>query len=157
MPLRTLLNLYRNPLTAFQSLAREYGDVVVFRIAGQPIYLLNHPDLVEAILVANSHLTSKRLGTRLLRRLMGGGLITSYDEEHLQQRRMLQPVFHRRHLAGFSETMVDCARQVRDRWQDGETLDILEEMINLTLAVVGRTLFSTEFESKRSISTRQSS
>jgi cytochrome P450 len=146
MPLRTLLNLYRNPLTAFQSLAREYGDVAVFHIAGQPVYLLNHPDLVEAILVANSRLASKRLGTRLMRRLMGGGLITSYDEEHLQQRRMLHPVFHRRHLADFSETMVDCARQVRDRWQDGERVEIFEEMTSLTLAVVGRTLFSTDFE-----------
>lgn len=146
LPLRTISNLYRSPLTTLQSLAREYGDLVVFRIGRQPVYLLNHPDLVEAILVTNSYLASKRLGNNLLRRLLGGGLITSQDEEHLQQRRLLQPLFHRRYLAGFGDLMVDCTRQVRDRWQDGETLDIFEEMSDLTLAIVGRTLFSAEFE-----------
>jgi cytochrome P450 len=119
---------------------------VMFRIGHQPVYLLNHPDLVEAILVTNSRLASKRLGNRLLRRLLGGGLITSQDEEHLQQRRMLQPLFHRRYLAGFADLMVDCVRQTSEHWQSGETLDIFEEMTNLTLRVVGRTLFSAEFE-----------
>lgn len=146
LPLRTLINLYRNPLTTMQNLAHEYGDIVEFRIGRQPVYLLNHPDLVEAVLVTNSRIASKRLGSRLMRRLLGVGLITSQDEEHLQQRRMLQPLFHRQYLAGFDSLMVECARQACKGWRVGEPLDIFEEMADLTLEIVGRTLFSAEFK-----------
>ena len=31
--------------------AREYGDVVHFRLGRRPAYLLNRPDLVEQVLV----------------------------------------------------------------------------------------------------------
>ncbi len=146
LPIQTLSNLYRAPLATMQNLAHEYGDIVEFRIGRQPVFLLNHPDLVEAVLVTHSRQASKRLGSRLLRRLMGIGLITSQDEEHLQQRRMLQPLFHRNYLAGFGNLMVECARQASERWRVGEPLDIFKEMADLTLEIVGRTLFSAEFE-----------
>jgi cytochrome P450 len=148
LPLRTLFALYRNPLNALQSLARDYGDMVVFRIGFQPVYLMNHPDLVEEVLLKYGRISSKRVGNRLLRRNWGDGLITSHGEEHLHQRRMLQPLFHHHHLASYVENIVDCARQTRERWQDGETLDMFEEMNSLSLAVVGKTLFSTEFDSE---------
>lgn len=148
LPLRTLYALYRDPLNALQSLARDYGDIVVFRIGFQPVYLLNHPDLVEEVLLKYGRISSKRVGNRLLRRNWGDGLITSHGEKHLHQRRMLQPLFHHHHLTGYVENIVDCARQTRERWQDGETLDMFEEMNSLSLTVVGKTLFSTEFDSE---------
>jgi cytochrome P450 len=148
LPLHIYYALYRDPLTTMQSLAHEYGDVVLLRIGRQPIYILNHPTLVEEAVITNSHQTSKRLGSRLMRRLLGNSVMSSQDEEHLKQRRMLQPLFHRRHLADFGETMVSCARQVSERWQPGETLDVFEEMTDLAMAVVGKTLFSAEFDAQ---------
>ncbi len=148
MPLHIYYALYRDPLTTLQSLAHKYGDVVLLRIGRQPIYIVNHPTLVEEVVITNSHQTSKRLGSRLLRRLLGNSVMSSQDEEHLKQRRMLQPLFHRRHLAGFGETMVSCAHQVSERWQPGETLDVFEEMTDLAMAVVGKTLFSAEFDAQ---------
>ena len=37
--------------------------------------------------------------------------------------------------------------RMRERWRDGETRDISEEMMRLTLAIVGKTLFDADVES----------
>ena len=43
--------------------------------------------------------------------------------------------------------MTDYAIRTRERWQDGATLDISEEMMRLTLGIVGKTLFDADVES----------
>ena len=147
-PLRTWSALYRDPIRALQRLARDYGDLVLFRVGRQRVYLLNHPDLAESALITHSRQTSKQLGNRLLRRLLGDGLITSVDDAHLRQRRLLQPHFHRQHLAGFAEQMVACAQQAGARWQTGETLEVFQAMTALALAIIGKTVFTAEFDSE---------
>jgi cytochrome P450 len=44
--------------------------------------------------------------------------------------------------------MVACSARTSDRWRDGETLDIAQEMMRLTLAIVGKTLFDADVESE---------
>jgi cytochrome P450 len=43
---------------------------------------------------------------------------------------------------------VDRAALVRDQWQSGQSFDVLQEMMRLTLAIVAQTLFSTEVDSE---------
>lgn len=66
----------------------------------------------------------------------------------MRQRRLMQPAFHRRKIASYGQMMTEYAAEMRDRWQDGETYDLHEEMMRLTLAIVGRTLFGAEVESE---------
>lgn len=42
--------------------------------------------------------------------------------------------------------MVECAARAGSRWEDGATLDVWQEMMRLTLAIVGKTLFDAEVE-----------
>ncbi len=45
--------------------------------------------------------------------------------------------------------MVDYARRhQRERWKDGQTLNVSQEMMHLTLAIVGKTLFNADTESE---------
>ncbi len=44
--------------------------------------------------------------------------------------------------------MTDYAARTAARWHDGETLDISQEMMRLTLAIVGKTLFDTDVEAE---------
>lgn len=131
-------------------MAREYGDLPFFRLGSYSVYLLNHPELVREVLVTQQ---SKFIKSRALQRarvLLGEGLLTSEGQIHLRQRRLVQPAFHRERLAAYADVMTQCAVAVRDRWSDGSTLDISEEMMRLTLAVVGKTLFSADVESEAS-------
>jgi cytochrome P450 len=64
----------------------------------------------------------------------------------LRQRRLAQPAFDHRHVNAYADAMMACTERMLARWRDGERRDIHEEMMALTLAVVGRTLFGADVE-----------
>jgi cytochrome P450 len=63
----------------------------------------------------------------------GDGLLTSEEDVHVRQRRLVQPAFSRQHLPQYGAAMVGCAARLRHRWQDGATLNLDQEMTRLTL------------------------
>jgi cytochrome P450 len=141
-------NLYSfraNPLVFLQNVARSYGDLVYFRVVRQHMYLVNHPELVREILVTNQNNFVKSRALERAKILLGEGLLTSEGQYHLRQRRLVQPAFHRDRLAGYAAAMSECAVQWRERLQPGP-VDISQEMPQLTLSVVGKTLFSANVE-----------
>jgi cytochrome P450 len=140
--------LGRDPLGFISGLAREHGDIAHVNAAGEHLVLLNHPQLVKDLLVTNQRNFRKGRGLERARRVLGDGLLTSEGETHLRQRRLIQPAFHKERIASYAATMVQCAERVSSRWSDGATLDVSEEMMHLTLAVVGRTLFDADVESQ---------
>jgi cytochrome P450 len=136
----------RSLLEMLQQLAREYGDVAFFRIGPLKFVLLSHPDYVEDVLVTRAHLFHKGRALERARRLLGNGLLTSEGGFHLRQRRLVQPSFHKARIAGYARTMISRAERTSERWQDGESLDIVSEMNRLMLTIVGDTLFGTDVE-----------
>jgi cytochrome P450 len=130
------------------SLARTYGDIVHVIAAGEHLVLLNHPRFVKDVLVTNQRNFRKGRGLERARRLLGDGLLTSEGETHLRQRRLIQPAFHKERIASYATTMTDYADRVQRSWRDGATLDASEEMMRLTLAIVGRTLFDADVEAQ---------
>jgi cytochrome P450 len=141
IPLSGLFAYRRGPLPFFQKLAEQYGDISYFRLGPQEAFFLNHPDYIKDVLVTNHQNFIKGLALQRAKRLLGEGLLTSEGEFHRRQRRLAQPAFHRARIASYATAMTDYASQTRERWRDGETLDISEEMMRLTLAIVGKTLF----------------
>jgi cytochrome P450 len=138
----------RDPLAFFVDLARTYGDVVAYRMGGDQMFFLNAPHLVRDVLVTNNRLFMKGRGLQRSKRLLGEGLLTSEDPIHLRQRRLMQPAFHKERIAGYGTTMVAYADRMRRTWRDGETLDVAQEMMRLTLAIAGKTLFDLDVESQ---------
>ena len=136
----------RDPLNYLQSLAREYGDIVFFSMGPQDVFFLNHPDYVRDVLVTHNHSFKKGRALQRAKRLLGEGLLTSEGEFHRRQRRLAQPAFHRQRVASYARWMVAYAAQTSERWQEGERRDISEEMMRLTLAIVGKTLFDADVE-----------
>jgi cytochrome P450 len=146
-------NLYAfrsNPLGFLTDAAREFGDLVYFRVANQHMYLVNHPDYIREILVNNQGNFMKSRALQRSKVLLGEGLLTSEGKQHLQQRRLVQPAFHRERLAGYASAMSESAVRVRARWQAGSSMDVSAQMAQLTLAIVAKTLFSADVESEAS-------
>ena len=56
----------------------------------------------------------------------------------------MAPVFHHAKIDALAPEMVDCARRVCARWQDGAALDAAHECTAITMAVAGRTLFGMD-------------
>ncbi len=146
-PVGQMYAFSRDPLALLKGLARDYGDVARFRAGPHSVYLLSHPDYVRDVLVTNNARFKKGRALQRAKRLLGEGLLTSEGEFHRRQRRLAQPAFHRQRVAAYGRVMVEYAERASARWRDGEELDISEEMMRLTLAAVGKTLFDAEVES----------
>jgi cytochrome P450 len=138
----------RNPVKFLTRMGSLYGDMAYFRLGPAHVYFFNHPEFVRDILVTRQGGFIKSRMLQRARVLLGEGLLTSEGQFHLRQRRMVQPAFHRDRLAGYAAVMGEYAARTRGRWQAGQTLDVADEMMRLTLAVVGKTLFSADVETE---------
>src|SRR4051812_41698563 len=150
LPGRLAVSFARNRLKFLDRLTRRYGDVVYFEIARTPYAVLNHPDYVRDVLATRHRLFHKGVGLERAKLLLGEGLLTSEDDFHARQRRLLLPAFHRERIAGYATTMAACAHRRGERWHDGDTLDLSREMSALALAIAGLTLFAADVEREAS-------
>jgi cytochrome P450 len=134
----------RDPLTFLPEAIHTYGDVIGLRFLKFRIYFLNHPDMIEDLLVTQARKFEKGRVLKANKRLFGKGLLTSEGDFWLRQRRLAQPAFHRARIASYAEAMVQYAESLANTWKDGEQRDIHVEMMGLTLQIVGKTLFGVE-------------
>ena len=145
-PGHMMVEFLRRRLPFMVESAAKYGDIVFFKVGNERIYLFSHPDLIRDVLVTNQKNFVKSRALVRAKRVLGEGLLTSEGEFHLRQRRLAQPAFHRDRIATYGRSMVDYAARTSSRWRDSEQLDIHDEMMKLTLAIVARTLFSADVE-----------
>lgn len=139
---RGLAQYGRDPIAFFSGLARDYGDVVYVPGFGMRMYLLSHPDDIAQVLVRDSR---KYIKDRLMRRgrpVFGNGLLLNEGDSWKQQRRLINPSFHRQCLDRYAAQMIDCTERAIAPWRAGEVRSIDAEMMRLTLDVAVRTLFS---------------
>src|SRR5579859_2048294 len=134
----------RDPLAFFTKVAREYGDVSEVALFDFRTLFINHPDDIEDMLVNKARKFEKGRVMKANMRLFGEGLLTSEGDFWLRQRRLAQPAFHRARIAAYGATMVDHAERGMRAWKSGETRDIHEDMMEITLQIVGKTLFNTD-------------
>ena len=139
-----MLSFARDPL-AHMVRMRQSADLVQSRAFSDVFYHVNHPDLIEAVLVThNSHFRKDKSLREGGRPIFGNGLLTSDGDFWLRQRRLASPAFHRQRIAAYGDVIVNYTDRMVKSWQDGETRDLHEDMMHLTLEVVAKCLFNTE-------------
>lgn len=149
VPLRGVFPQFlRDPLTLLSQSAATYGDIVALRFFNRTGYLLNHPAYIQHVLVDNNQNYRKGRGLGLVKPVVGEGLLTSEGDFHLRQRRLMQPAFHRHQIAAFAETMVAATDHHIDSWRAGQQRDLHQELMQLTLTIVGQTLFGVDVAGK---------
>jgi cytochrome P450 len=135
------------------TMAARYGDVIRIRVLSWPTYMVYHPDDVKHVLQENHQNYNKDVfNVNLLKPLLGQGLFTNDGQSWLHQRRLAQPAFHRKRLATFGTLITSSTEDMLDRWQasaeEQQPLEIGEEMMRLTLRIVGQALFSIDLSNE---------
>ena len=140
-----LLEMRKDPLGLFRRAVRDHGPRVRFRFGPYNLLLLNRPEDIRHVLVENHDNYVKSPSYSALRAILGRGLLTSEGELWRRQRKLLQPVFQPRHLADFAAEMARFADATAASWmEERRSFDVHEEMMALTLRIVGQTLLGTE-------------
>ena len=153
--LGALVSMSGNPLDYFTELREQYGPVVRVPLGFRNLYLVSDPELVNEVLV-NSHRNFSKATMPAgrgkweapLSVIFGNSLTTSDGEYHRKQRRLIQPMFHHERIAGYGRAFAEISDDIQSGWRDGDRLDMAVEMIELTLAVVARTIFDVSLDSE---------
>jgi cytochrome P450 len=146
--LGNILDFRRDTLGFLLANARRHGDVSLYRLGRDDVYLLSHPDLIKDVLVTRQHSFVKGKGIQWAKLFLGDGLLTSEGEFHTRQRRLAQPAFHRQRINGYGESMTAYAARCRDGLAPGRGFDMHAEMMSLTLAVAAKTLFDADLDTE---------
>lgn len=144
--MRNLLAIRRDVLGFLTRVAGECGDIASFRVGPMRLVLLNHPDFIREVLLTNARNFAKGRPLRLAKQLLGDGLLTSESDVHARQSRLVQPVLHAERIRGYGAVVVDRAERAGARWRDGETVDVMREMITLATEIAGTTMFHWDMD-----------
>ena len=113
-------------------------------------YVIHHPDDVKRVLVSNHRNYTKGVGLDRVRILLGKGIMTSEGELWKRQRYMMQPMFHRRVITEFAGVIDAANERFIARWEAqaarGELVNLTDEMSELTLDIVLRSIFGTDLD-----------
>ncbi len=143
----------RDILGFFLHLQEEYGDVVSLDFGSRHMVLITHPDDIKYVLQDNNRNYAK--GYDQAKPVLGNGLVSSEGEFWRRQRRLIQPTFHRRRIAGFAEVMVDSTLEMLNSWRliakIGAPVDVAAEIMRLTQQIIARTMFSTDVGSQTDV------
>jgi cytochrome P450 len=135
---------FGEPIPLFEHLHQVFGRIAHYRFLGTTIVFINDPEFINEILVTQVSSFVRERTLKRMKILLGEGLITSDDPIHMQQRRIIAPAFHRQRIAGYADQIVLSAQESAARWTPGAPVDINDEMMQLSLHIVARTLFDSE-------------
>lgn len=144
----TLLAFQRDPLTFFSSVRRSYGDIANVRMLGREVTLFARPEYAYYFLVENAQNFSSGASRGILRRFLGEALLTTDGEVHRQQRRLVQPAFHRKRVESYAATMIAQTQQMLAQWKIGDEVDMSQALQELTLRIIVQALFGVDLESQ---------
>ncbi len=124
-------------------------DIIQGRFFGRSSFILNTPDAIRHVLVDNyENYTRTPAGIRVLRPILGEGLLLAEGRAWKNQRRTLAPAFVPRaipllipHMLAATDDAIGALRN-----ECGKPVDLREAMQRLALDIAGRTMFSFELE-----------
>ncbi|HEY9456084.1 MAG TPA: cytochrome P450 [Bradyrhizobium sp.] len=120
-------------------------DIVQGRFLGRSSFILNAPDAIRHVLVDNyENYTRTPAGLRVLRPILGEGLLIAEGRAWKHQRRTLAPAFTPRAVSTLVPYMLAATDETiaKLRAASNAPVDLREAMQRLTLEIAGRTMFS---------------
>lgn len=146
------LDIEKQPdkLGTLARLWQRYGDC--YRVTAESrnadTWVINDPEMIRGILVANHRNYTKGIGIERIRVLLGNGLMTSEGDTWRRQRRQMQSGFQRPGVEACLPVFHDVAQQQADRWRQaarsGEAVNVTEAVSEAALQVILRALFSID-------------
>lgn len=142
--LRNLIRLARHPLPVFAEYVAEFGQNFVLAVGGsRSTHMTTDAEVAQHVLQRNHRNYEKsEIQTVEVGKYLGYGLLTNGGQSWLQQRRLIQPAFHRRRMAALTAAMsAEIAAGCRAAAAEDAT-DLKTFTKDVTFAVIVRAIFT---------------
>jgi cytochrome P450 len=147
-----LPELRADPLRFFTRIARDHGDAVELHFGLDKVLMLNDPAMIRHVLQDNRLNYEKSKFYDVMRGVLGNGIFLAEGDEWLSQRRAAARSFQACQLRRMTAAMQDAVGDLQQRWASlaarGAVIDVIPEMMRLTLDILMRTLFSLRLDSQ---------
>ena len=145
----SLRDFARDPLELLERAQSSHGDLVQVRMGTRPYLLVSDPDAIDHILTRrHQNYTKATRGYAMLRKFLGDGLLTSNGETWRTHRRLVQPAFRRDRVRGFAGLISSSAGELVESWREkaraGEATDVQDDLMQVTLRIIGMTMLSVD-------------
>ncbi|HEY9539372.1 MAG TPA: cytochrome P450 [Kiloniellaceae bacterium] len=139
-----------DPLRFFTRIARDHGDAVELRFGLDKVLMLNEPEMIRHVLQDNRLNYEKSKFYDVMRAILGNGIFLAEGDEWLSQRRSAARSFQGCQLRRMTAAMQEAVGDLQQRWTPmaarGAVIDLIPEMMRLTLDILMRTLFSLRLD-----------
>ncbi len=141
-----LLNVARFAMSPLRSLEQweRLGEIVHVPMVGADFLLLTDPEQIGEMLLDRERNFVKDGYTRELGRVLGQGLLTSEGEVWRAHRQLAAHAFTPKRIKSYTEKMVARGAALERRLREGERIDLHRAMFEVTLEIVGDTLFDAD-------------
>lgn len=133
----------KNPIPFHNRFFEKYGDTFSVRLSRKKYLLLSRDkEVVEYILRKNhKNYYKSKIQTDYLSKYLGHGLLTINGEYWLQQRRLIQPAFHKQKMEQLVELMQKTIHIELEQLPQDQEVDVFPIMNRLAFQVVAKSLF----------------
>src|SRR5579862_5055295 len=148
MPLLGFFRALRDSMIATYPEEAYQRDIVERKIFGRSRFLVHEPAAIKRVLLDNAaNYRKTEITRRMLEPGLGRGLITSEGEIWRQHRRTMSPAFDHRSIASYASVMTGAAEELLADWSRlsaGASVDVANAMMQVTLNIISRTMFSSD-------------
>src|SRR5262245_39843671 len=95
----------RDPLSFVSGVQRAYGGVATVRLLNRQRILFSRPEHAYYFLVDHARGFSSGADRFIMKRFLGEALLTTDGDVHREQRRLIQPAFHKMRMESYAEIM----------------------------------------------------
>ncbi|MEV8374993.1 cytochrome P450 [Kribbella sp. NPDC056861] len=136
-----LLSLGRDPLDFLRSLPSQ-GDLAWVKFGPIRVLIACSAETTHELLVDDRTFDKGGAIFDRVREVTGNGLGTCPHAEHRRIRRLTQPAFHSRLLDTQARVMTGQINAAISAWRTGQTIDVMQEMLEITSRVLITTMFT---------------
>jgi len=150
MPLRQSMKVLRRFHTGIEELRDAGGPVTRIKLGPSwllpEMVLITSPQGAHDALGASDAISERNSMHHELRKSIGSSLFVMRHDEWLPRRRLLQPLFTKKHVRGYGNDMAQAAEAIAMSWESDRDIDLDVESRRLTMRALGRSVLGLDLD-----------
>jgi cytochrome P450 len=134
----------KDRLALYTHMHETLGEIAEYRLLSKSFVLLSNAELIRELLTEYHHDSERSPVMLMMKPILGEGLLTTNNENNVQQRLWMNPVFHTDRFNDYANAITQKTAQFIDTLNEQRSLNFSVAMQELTLSIIGESLFSID-------------